>query len=98
MKSILTLTATLFISLSFSQNKTKLEVFGIFKEGKPKIVGDTLTLKKRMMELLFSNNKEKPTLNIQIKKGQTFGESVQEYYFIRRQAEEHKHCKMVGEG
>ena len=34
------------------------------------------------MELLFSNNKEKPTLKIQIKKGQTFGESVQEYYFI----------------
>ncbi|MBC7439061.1 MAG: hypothetical protein H7250_03635 [Flavobacterium sp.] len=82
MKAIIIIISVFFTHQAFSQNKITPEIFGRIQGNKFIIVGDSSKLKSKILNLIFSNRKEKAKLCVQISKSQTIGETIEDYYFV----------------
>ena len=81
MKTKITLITIFFITISFSQSKNTLELFAIMQGQDFRIVGDTLRVKSEVTNLVLSDHPHSKLI-VEIIKGQTLGEKIEEFYYL----------------
>lgn len=90
MKVIILIISYLLTSVSFSQNKAKSEIIGQITNKEIIITGDTLQLKNNILQHFKNDSLGLPNFTVQIIQSKTFGEVIEDYYFVLLQDKNRK--------